>query len=245
MVGLVFLNLASGLVPRVKFVQHPLHHQLVRYFGAQTESRIRDLLRDKSSVLRNVEENCRSLLNSKKPAVANIVDRAEAMRQAYKSIKEVTEDSFQGTRKPVIGLCSSVGSGKTLMMALAMNKIAPAVPGDYEKPSEDVIDLGKKLDLDYFPIYLSFCDETNLNFIRIRVSIKFLPAKFSIGCCLNSERMIMGSSSQSSSAVKISPQPPILWTLFLNLTFQLLFFWMTSENLIRSVYRLKNAFATS
>lgn len=117
-----------------------------------------------SSVLRDAEENCRRLLNSKMPKIGNIVDRSDSLRQVYERIKKVSDYSWTGSRKPVIGLSNSAGPGKSLLMALAVNKIAPVVSGETGKPSEDVLDLEKRLDLDYLPIYLSFSDSSRLNF---------------------------------------------------------------------------------
>lgn len=120
---------------------------------------IREILSDRSQVLKNIQDNSEHLLYLWSPRTANIVDRSETLKQVYDHIKFVTEYSNPSDRKPFIGLCGSFGSGKTLLLAMAANKIAPVTSDSNGKSSKDILDLGKRLDLDYLPIYLVCYDK--------------------------------------------------------------------------------------
>jgi len=83
--------------------------------------------------------NSQRLLYYQVPLVANIVDRSESLNEIYLKIDHLTDKWAVKGRKTLIASSGSPGSGKTLMTALAVNKVAPS-----GRPGEDILDLKRK-----------------------------------------------------------------------------------------------------
>lgn len=132
-----------------------------RHYAKDNNNKLRDMLLDKESILENVQKNAKRLLKYQTPQVANIVDRSESLNEIYLRIDQLTTKWAGKGRKPLIALSGSPGSGKTLLTALAVSKIAP-VEVSSERPDDDVFHLKKQIDLSFFPVFVSFNDKTSL-----------------------------------------------------------------------------------